>query len=248
MFIRKFVLAAALAAAGTGATIPASAQTAQPATMAAPGNTLLSISASGESIRAPDLAVFNAGVTTQGTTAAAALTDNARAMTQVIAALKRAGIAERDIQTSNISVNPLYGDQNRAGSQSQAPQIVGYQASNNLTVRHHDIRNFGSVIDALAAAGANQINGPSFQLDDDAAALREARLDALKQARERADFYAQATGLRVVRILSISEGGGGFNGPMPMFARTDAVKSTPIQPGEVQSGVTLSVIYELAPR
>jgi uncharacterized protein YggE len=246
MLIRRLALLAALAAATPA--LPAVAQAVQPAVAAAPGNTLLTINAEGHSTRTPDLAVFNAGVTTQGATAGAALSANARSMTAVIAALKRAGIADRDIQTSNLSINPVYGDSSRGGPQPEGPRIVGYQASNTVTVRHRNIRNFGPVIDALAAAGANQINGPSFQLENDAAAMREARIAALATARERADFYAQAAGLKVVRALSISEGGG-YNGPVRMFER-DAVAQakTPVEAGEVQTGVNLTVIYELAPR
>lgn len=248
---------------------PAFAQTAQPAVEVAPGNTLLTVSAEGKSLRKPDMAVFTAGVTTQGKTAAAALGDNSRAMTQVIAALKRAGIAERDVQTSNLSINPVYSNPNReamlaaqARGQpfvpvSQVPQIVGYQASNNVSVRQRDLVNFGKVIDTLAAAGANQINGPSFQMEDQQPALDEARLDAIKAARARAELYANATGLRIVRILSISEGGGYYGPPPVVFAAAERgggppppppPPPAPVQAGELQMTANVTVLYELAPR
>lgn len=260
---------ALLASVGlTGTPAAASAQPSPPV-MVAPGNTLLTVSAEGRTLRQPDLAVFTAGVTTQGQTAAAALADNSRAMERVIAALRRAGIAERDIQTSNLSISPVYADPNRDAMmaarasgqpfippppEQQVPRIIGYQASNQVSVRQRNLRDFGRVIDTLATAGANQINGPSFQMDDDRAALDEARLDAMANAKARADLYARATGLRVARILSISETGGYYGPPPVAFARTVAMDAAappppaPVQPGELQLNTNVVVLYELAPR
>jgi uncharacterized protein YggE len=251
---------------------PAAAQMAQPAVEVAPGNTLLTVTAEGKSFREPDMAVFSAGVTTQGETAASALAENSRAMTQVIAALKRAGIAERDTQTSNLSISPIYQDPNRDAMMAarvsgqpyvppppemSVPRIIGYTANNNVSVRQRDLEDFGTVIDTLAAAGANQINGPMFQMDNHEPALDEARLDAIKAARARAELYANATGLRIVRILSINEGGGYFGPPPVVFARAATMSSAPpppppppapVQPGELQMSFNVTVLYELAPR
>lgn len=247
----KFLFAAALAAI---VPLSAQAQTMTPAPVVAAGNALLSIAAEGKSARTPDLAVFNAGVTTQGKTAGAALTENASRMTAVIAALKKAGIAERDIQTSNLSVNPVYGQPKRLpdGSiEEREPVIVGYQATNQVSVRQRKLDQYGKVIDTLVAAGANQVNGPSFQLDDSAAAMDEARVEAMKKARARADLYAKAAGLRVVRVLTISENAGWAPPQPPMlFARADmasAPKSSPVAAGELEVTVTVNVSYELAP-
>lgn len=251
MMLHRSALASALALAAVLPAAPTGAQVAQPGMEIAAGNTLLTVNAEGRSFREPDLAVFSAGVTTQGQTAATALAENSRAMTQVIAALRRAGIAERDIQTSNLSVQPLYAEQPvQPRSDQQVPRIVGYTASNNVSVRQRDLDKFGAVIDTLAAAGANQINGPAFQMDNPEPALDEARLEAVKAAKARAELYAQATGLRIVRLVSISEGGG-YNGPPMPFARMAmdvASAPTPVQPGELQTSVTLTVLYELAPR
>ena len=234
----------------------------------APGNTLLTVSAEGRSLRQPDLAVFTAGVTTQGQTAAAALAENSLAMERVIAALRRSGIAERDIQTSNLSIQPLYSDPNRDAMmaarssgqpfvppppEEQLRRIIGYQASNSVSVRQRDLKEFGRVIDTLASAGANQIDGPSFQMDDDAAALDEARLAAMRQARERAELYAGAAGLRVNRILSISESGGYYGPPPVAFARMESAvpisaPPPPVAPGELQLTANVTVLYELSPR
>jgi len=256
--------ALALAALAT----PAAAQIAQPAVEIGAGNTLLTVSAEGQSLRQPDVAVFSAGVTTQGETAAAALAENSRTMTQVIAALRRAGIEERDIQTSNLSISPIYADLNhdamRAARVSgepyvapppeqQVPRIVGYQGSNNVSVRQRDLADFGRVIDTLAQAGANQINGPTFQMDEPDPALDEARLEAMRKARARAELYANATGLRIVRVLSITEGGGYFGPPPVAFARMAVMEAAPpppapVQPGELQMNANVTVLYELAPR
>ncbi|MEO6040570.1 MAG: SIMPL domain-containing protein [Croceibacterium sp.] len=260
MNIRRSLIAAALAAAIPA--LPAAAQAVQPAVMVAPGNTLLSLNAEGKTFREPDLAVFSAGVTTQGSTAVGALSDNSRAMTRVIDALKRAGIADKDIQTSTISVNPIYADPNRfaAANPDRAkppvptgPVIVGYQASNTVSIRQRDLKSFGTVIDTLASAGANQINGPAFQLDNPAPALDEARLNAVKTARARAELYANATGLRIVRIVSLTEDSGSYGPPPMAFARRAAMQDSaapapPVEPGELQQTINLSVVYELAPR
>ncbi|MCC6925465.1 SIMPL domain-containing protein [Novosphingobium sp.] len=238
-------LALALSLPGT-----AMAHDTQPAIAAS--STLLSVSADGKSTRVPDLAVFSAGVVSEGRTASEALAANAAAMNRVLASLKKAGIADKDVQTSNISLNPVYGQPvvGPNGQVTQEPRIVGYQANNTVTVRSRDIKGFGKVLDALVASGANQISGPSFQMSNPSAATDEARVAAMKNARARADLYARAAGLRVVRIVSISEGGG-YSPPMPVMygakmAMADAAP-TPISAGEVEAAVNVSVQFELAP-
>ncbi len=256
------LLLAGLAAAAPLA--PAFAQAPQNAVVVSPGNTLLTVSAEGRSFRQPDLAVFTAGVTTQAPTAAEALAQNSRAMERVIAELERAGIAERDIQTSNLSITPVYADPNHDAMmparatgepymppppEMQVPRIIGYQANNTVSVRQRKLGDYGRVIDALAGAGANQVNGPNFQMDQPA--LDEARRDAMATARKRAELYADAAGLRVVRILSITEGGG-YWGPPPMaFARAEDAAAPapppPVKSGELQLTASVTVQYELAP-
>lgn len=247
---------------------PASAQMAQPDLAMAPGHSLLTVTGEGRSYKEPDMAVFTAGVTSQGKTASAALADNARSMEQVIAALKRAGIAERDIQTSNLSINPVYRDPNREAAlaaragqpyvapppEDQIPTIIGYQANNSVTVRQRKLDEFGKVIDTLAAAGANQINGPAFQLDEPGPALDEARREAVAEARARAQLYANALGLQIVRVVSVNESGG-FYGPQPRMFGETAMRAPPppppppsaVLPGEMQMSASVTIQYELAP-
>ncbi|MET0250618.1 MAG: SIMPL domain-containing protein [Novosphingobium sp.] len=258
---RSLMLAAALAL--PFAAVPATAQT--PVPVIAPGNALLTVSAEGRSLRQPDLAVFSAGVTTQGKTAGEALGANAAAMNRVIAALKKMGIAARDVQTSNLSISPIYSDPEReamlaarASNQAYVPspqpepaRIIGYNVSNTVSVRQRKLGEYGKVIDTLVSAGANQINGPAFQMDDPDPALDEARLEAMKKARARAELYARAANLRVLRIVSISEGGG-YSGPQPMMARmkfdvAEAAAPSPVEAGELQLTANVSVLFELAP-
>lgn len=217
----------------------------------ASGNTLLTVSGEGRARRTPDLAIFSAGVTSQAATAGMAMTANAADMNKVIAALKRAGIPERDIQTSQIGLNPVYGDQ-RPGPDGtiREPRIVGYQASNTVSVQQRDLGQFGKVLDTLVSAGANQINGPSFQLDNPDSALDEARVAAVRSARARAELYAKAAGLRVMRILTIAESGG-YAPPQPMLYAKAALAMdaapTPVAAGQVELNASVTVQFELAP-
>ena len=210
-----------------------------------PGVTTLTVAAEGRVERTPDVADLSAGVVTQAATASEALRLNATRMTTVIAALKRTGVTDRDIQTSGLNLNPQY-----LYRENEPPRLTGYQVANNVSVRVRDIADMGRTIDALVAQGANQINGPTFRLDKPDAALDEARVAAMAKARQRADLYAKATGLRVRRIAHISEAGGMAPPPYPMpVARMEAASakdaSTPIAPGEVEASLTVNVTFEL---
>jgi len=236
----KALLAALMIGA---ASLPATAGAQQTATFAQPiAGTRLDLSATGEATRVPDLAVISTGVVTKAATARAALEQNAARMERVRAALKRAGIADRDIQTSNINLNPEY-----RYVQDRPPQLTGYTASNQVSVNFHDIAKSGDILDVLVAEGANQINGPSLTIDKPEEPLDEARTKAIAIGRARADIYARALGMRVVRLLSVSEGGSyAVPPPMPvmMEARAQAASSK-IDPGEQKVSVTLGMTFEL---
>jgi len=253
---RTFLPLAAAFATLALAPAAASAQAATVAPVLSTNGTLLSISAEGKVTRTPDLALFTAGVVSQGKTASEALTANAADMTRVIAALKRAGIEDRDIQTSNLSLNPIYQPQRSLPDGTidpPQPRIIGYQANNSVSVRQRKLASYGKVIDTLVSAGANQVNGPSFEVDNPEPALDEARTAAMRKARARADLYARAAGLRVGRILSISENGG-WSPPQPVMYRMAAMDGapppappSPVQAGEMQLSLTVSVQFELVP-
>ena len=229
---------------GSAAIVPAAAF-AQDASVARPiSGTRLDISASGMVTRVPDLAIISAGVVTRSTTASGAIAENATRMERVRAALRKAGIEDRDIQTSSINLNPDYRYQD-----GQPPVLTGYQASNNVSVKFRDIRNSGKILDALVAQGANQINGPSLTIDKPETAYDEARGKALAVGRARAELYARSLGMRVVRLLSVSESSGYSPAPMPyqrdMAMAASAVSKTEIDPGSQDLSVSLAMSFEL---
>jgi uncharacterized protein YggE len=237
----KHLLIASLALAAAALPLPAAAQPASITQTIA--GTRLDINATGEATRVPDIAVISAGVVTRSSSATGAIQDAADKMQKVLAALKRAGIADRDVQTSNVSLNPEY-----RYPENESPQLVGYTASNQVTVRFRDIRNSGKVLDALVSQGANQINGPNLTIDKPEAALEEARANAVQIGRARAELYARSLGLHVVRVVSVAESGGYAvpppAPPVPMMARAQ-MASTNIEPGEQKLEVTLSMTFEL---
>ena len=219
---------------------------AQTPAVATPGastdGTLLSVSAQAEARRTPDIALVSTGVVTQAADANAAMRANAEQMAKVVAAIRAAGIAERDIQTSGINLNPQY-----RYAENQPPTITGYQASNNVNVTVRDISRLGKILDAFVATGANQVNGPSFDVEDKDSALDEARRAALEKAQARAQMYAKSLGLRVRRIVSISEGGR-IDMPMPgpsMRMEKAMMADTPVSPGESVLSMNLDVVFEL---
>ena len=239
--MRHLLSASLLALAALPAAAPAQ-------TIATPvptvSGTRLDIVATGEVSRVPDIARISAGVVTTATTATAALEQNTRQMRAVRDALRKAGIADRDIQTSAINLYPDYRHDERGGQ----PQLIGYRAQNEVSVRFRDIANTGKILDALVAQGANQINGPMLTIDKPEAALDEARTKALANARARAELYARATGKTVGRILAISEGG---SNPVMMMRREavqnmgSAADTNMIEPGEQVLSIALTVSYEL---
>ncbi len=217
---------------------------AHPATdTASPDGTLLTLSASGEATRVPDVARVSTGVVTQSPEANVAMRENANRMDKVMAALRAAGIAERDIQTSGIHLNPQYKYQDNT-----PPTIVAYQASNTVNVKVRDLSKLGKVLDTLVAQGANQIDGPSFELDKPEAAIEEARVAAIKKAQAQAQTYAQTLGMHVRRIVSISESSTNYPRPMPrmmMAAAMSKESDTAVAPGETSLSVSVSMVFEL---
>ena len=238
--MRNILMALALGAAALPSI--AAAQSVQPQMPPIVG-TRLDVSATGETTRVPDVAVISAGVVTRAPTAGAAIQENSARMDRVLAALKRAGVADRDVQTSSINLNPEYRYQ-----ENRAPELVGYTASNQVNIRFRDIRNSGRILDALVAEGANQINGPTLTIDKPEEALDEARVNAVANGRARAELYARALGKRVTRVVSVSEGGGNYYPPppMPVAERSMAASAdTKIVPGEQKLQVSVSMLFEL---
>ncbi|MFB9068425.1 SIMPL domain-containing protein [Pseudofulvimonas gallinarii] len=231
---------AALVFAFGGSIMSVHAQSPAPAAVSSDG-TLLSVSARAEASRAPDVATLSIGVVTQAADSAAAMRQNAEQMNRVMAAIRSLRIADKDVQTSGVSLSPQY-----RYTQGEAPAITGYQASNTVSLKVRDLARLGEVMDGLAGQGANQIHGPGFQIDDPEPVYDEARVAAIAKAQARAETYAKALGMRVRRIVSISEGGG-FIQPMPVMAmaKMDMAETTPVAPGENTLSVELQVVFEL---
>jgi uncharacterized protein len=231
--IRCIPIAVALAATSLAMT-PALAQTPQPELPPA-------ISVSGEaSVSAPpDLAMIDAGVASDAKTAREAAEANNAAMAKVLQALKGANIEDKDYQTSRLSLQPQYAP-NRPGQQT----VVGYRASNRVTIKLHDVSKVAGVIDALVGAGANDIGNVYFTVAEPSKLLDQAREKAVADARRKAEIYAKAAGLTLGSPLSIAEDGT----PTPMFrvktlAPMAAATPTPVAQGEEQLSVTVSVIW-----
>ena len=206
--------------------------------------TTLNLASYGESEVVPDKATITLGVQTDAPTAAAAIGENANKMSRVIAALKRDGLTDREIQTSNLSLNPQYVYQ-----ENLPPRLTGYQASNQVIITVRELNRLGQVVDATVTAGATNVGGISFGVEDATEAENRARLEAVEALRAKAELYAKAMGYRVARLVTMTEGGGytPVPPPMPMMMRAEAAKfdSTPVSPGELKVRVDVSATYEL---
>jgi len=224
---------ALLAAAGTLLAVPALAQTVPPASISVSGEATVSVP--------PDLALVDGGVTSDAKTAREASDANNAAMGKLMQALKGAGIEAKDIQTSRLSLQPQSAP-NRSGPSA----IVGYRASNRVTIRVHDVAKVASVIDTLVAAGANDIGGISFMVSQASKLLDEAREQAVADARRKAEIYAKAAGVTLGAPLSISEEGP--PGAMP-FRRMAAgmAAAAPVAQGEETLHVTVGVSWAIKP-
>lgn len=188
---------------------------------------------------APDTAMIRIGVGSLDKTAREASDANSKQMTAVLAAIKSNGISERDVQTSQLSLQPQY-DPNKAGT----ARLTGFQATNQVTVRIRDIGKLATLLDAAIAAGANEMSGIEFVVSDQSKLLDRARDDAIADAHRKAELYAKAAGARLGHVVAISEEGSAPP-PRPMQAlRAGAV---PIAPGEQTLRAVVTVSYELAP-
>jgi uncharacterized protein YggE len=246
--IRTLAPVAALAASLATSLAPASPAAAEQPAAQEGGTATLSVSGTGRVSVAPNLATLRVGVETQDETAAAALAANSQAAQKVMDTLTGKGVAEKDVQTANFSVYPVYEDTNRIEPRPEGPRVLGYRVTNQVVARIRNLDALGDLLDATVAEGANRIDGLEFGLEDDAAAADEARRRAVHDARRKAETYAEAAGVALDRIRSIDEGGGG---PIPMhdmaFRAEAAATSVPVAPGETTVSVTVQIVWEIAP-
>ena len=234
MRMMKYALPATVLAAALAS--PALAQAEPPPSISVTGEGTVSVP--------PDLAQIDAGVASDAKTAKEAAEANNVAMGKVLAALKGAGIDEKDYQTSRLSLQPQYAP-NRAGPQA----VTGYRASNRVTIKVRDLAKVAGVIDTLVAAGANDIGNVGFTVAQPSKPLDEAREKAVADARRKAEIYAKAAGVTLGAPLDITEGGA----PTPMFrskmvaAAPMAVAGTPIAQGEETLSVSVSMTWAIKP-
>lgn len=188
---------------------------------------------------APDNANIRLGVTSQGKNAREASETNARQMTNVLAAIKEAGVADRDVQTSRLSLQPQY-EQGKAGP----ARLLGFQVTNQITIRIREIDKFPGILDRAIAAGANEMSGIEFVVSEQSKLLDQARDDAVSDARRKAELYAKAAGVKLGPVTSITEEGSSPPRPVVQAMRASAV---PVAPGEQLLRAAVSVTFELTP-
>ena len=190
----------------------------------------------------PDMATVSLGVTSTGETAGAAMSANNEAVSAVIARLIAAKVADRDMQTSNLSVNPNWV-MNAAGT---GQEVKGYVASNQLTVQIRALETTGVILDAAITDGANTLNGLTFGLQDQRPVEDEARKAAVADALARARLFAQAAGEKLGPIVSINESGG-YVPPLPMTSKMAGDSAVPVAAGEVGISAAVTIVWQLVP-
>lgn len=239
-----------IALGGLLAAIPAiSLQAAHPSDIEA--NTQLSgtklvISTTGEVKATPDLATITAMTSADSATAATATAENAKKMTNLLASLRESGLSNDDIETRNINISPRYRyDQNKP------PQRIGYQARSSIQIRIRDLNRIGAIVDKMVQANVEDLEGPNFSLSNSDQAQDQARVKAIAAAKSRADLYARSLGMRVKRIVLISEGQQNTpSGIRPMMLAVstrsaDAAPATPVISGQQTVSVTIKAVFEL---
>jgi uncharacterized protein YggE len=196
----------------------------------------------------PDRAVVRLGVMAEAPEAAAAQSQVNATMQAILRAITSLGVAERAIRTEGLSLSPVYGDLRPVPNQQgeREPRIVGYSASNVVTVALDDLEKIGPVVDGAIEAGANQLQGISFEAREDDAARAAALRMAVQDARAQADAIAAAAGMRVAGLREIVAGGADVRPPQPYpAARFALAEATPIQPGQVEVQATVTASYLL---
>ena len=195
----------------------------------------------------PDIAVVTIGVASRARTASAALAANSTDLARAIAAIQAAGVADKDIGTSGFAIDPIYQPVPEGQQQTTPPAIIGYGVSNSVTVTIRDIAKSGGILDAVVSAGANQVNGIRFDVSDPKAANDAALTAAIADALAKGALMADAAGVKLVRVLSVSASAGG--GPRPVFmAMAKAASPVPVMPGQQSLDASATISWEIAPK
>ncbi len=199
---------------------------------------LLTVTGDASVAVAPDTAVMRIGVTSQAKTAREASAANASQMTSVLTAIKETGIADRDVQTSRLSLQPQY-DPNKNGT----ARLLGFQVTNQVTIRIRDTDKLPAVLDRAIAAGANEMSGIEFIVSEQSKLLDQARDDAIADARRKAELYAKAAGVKLGKVVAISEEGA--NPPARPVMQAMRSGAVPVAPGEQILRASVGVSYEI---
>jgi len=210
----------------------------------------ITVTGTGSVYAVPDIAKFSTGVVTEADTSSDAMQKNAQLMDAVVNAIKRAGIPDKDIKTSRVTLEPVYNYYSQPQGATEKPKIVGYRATNTVTVTIRDMSKIGTTIDAANGAGANQVNGVSFELSDENAAdvYKQALKKAVSDGSDKAKTIADAAGTGAITLKSLSESGQYYPQPvyMDMATKAAGVSSaapTPVSPGEQKVQATVTMVY-----
>lgn len=210
----------------------------------------LTVTGNGEAAGTPDRATVRLGAEAQGPDAMSAQNAVSTIMQKALQQIRAVGIEERRIQTSGLNLYPIYSQMKPGDEQPQ--RITGYRASNSVQIVVNDLKLVGRVIDAGINAGANQMQGISFDLENDLPQRTEALKQAVQEARTKAEAIAGALGVRLQGIDEVSEGGVNVMPPQPMYAnsmmRTAMAVATPVQPGELRVHAAVTIRYRVAPQ
>jgi len=212
-----------------------------PAARADEASPSITVMGTGTASGTPDIAEVSTGVVTQAPTAAQAMSQNSATMELVLKAIRAQGVADRDVQTTNVSIVPV-----RAQSSPSRPQpaaVTGYEVTNQVHVKVRNLTSLGRLIDTLVSQGANALGGIAFSIADPAPLLDQARTKAIADARQKAQVFATAAGAKLGRVLAIKDTASGA--PHPMAARMMASAPVPIAAGEQELEVSISVTYAL---
>ncbi len=208
-------------------------------------NTILEANGDGQVMVTPDIAIVTIGVVTRGDNASDALAQNSKDLNAALAAIKVAGVDDKDVGTSGLSIDPIYEPLRDAAPDAPPPKIIGYHVSNSVRVTIRDIASSGDLLDKVTSAGANQVNGIAFDVADRTSAEDEAIKAAIAEAKRRGTLMADAAGVTLGRMLTVHASATG-GGPVPMFARMEAAAPTPVMPGQQAVTANASITWEIA--
>ncbi|MDO6967088.1 SIMPL domain-containing protein [Rhizobium alvei] len=239
---RKIILSSASAALLAFTALSAKAEEARPR------EPVIIVSGEAQAAVAPDQAIMTFAVVREAKTAREALDANNDAMAKVLAELKKLKIADRDLQTSGFSVEPQYFYPEDNDGRNKPPELTGYRISNTLTIRLRDINQTGAVLDRVVTLGVNQGGDIRFVNEDPSKAIAKARAEAMKDAKAKASVLAEAAGVKLGRVLEISETSGRPE-PVPMvrmtMAKEAADAAVPIASGENSYSVSVNATFAI---